>query len=42
MVELTGRLTAKDIEDIKHSLDDYAKGRFKSGSIHDLLKDLGK
>ena len=30
----------KDLADIKASLKDYAEGRFKSGSIADLINDL--
>ena len=30
----------KELNEIKESLKDYAEGRFKSGSINDLVKDL--
>ena len=30
----------KELDEIKSSLKDYAEGRFKSGSIDDLVKDL--
>ena len=33
-------LSKKDLADIKESLKDYAEGRFKSGSIADLINDL--
>jgi DNA-binding PadR family transcriptional regulator len=33
-------LSKREILEIEKSLSDYAEGRFKSGSLEDLLKDL--
>ena len=33
-------LSKEELAEIEASLKDYAKGRFKRGTVNDLLKDL--